>query len=214
MSIPVTDELLEEFLPTIRHWARHYAHRRQLVLDVEDLAVAGVLGLMDAAGRYDPRHGSQFKTYAEFRIRGEIVDEIRRQDWMGRTERRRQRQYRGEMAQLTQRLGRSPSTQELADVLPFTRGQVESLAKLEHAGPAEYVEGQWAAPDGPDLDLREEVGEMLAGLPPVEATILRMHYLADKPLAAIAAVVGLSVGRVSQLHHQALARLKKDASAA
>jgi RNA polymerase sigma factor for flagellar operon FliA len=208
MSTTVTDELLQEFLPTIRHWARHYAHRRHQVLDFDDLVVVGVLGLLDAARRFETAHGAQFKTYAEFRIRGEILDELRRQDWLGRADRRRQRRYRAENAHLTQELGHCPSTKELVKVLPFAPAQLEFLAELEAgAGPTAYVEGQCRAPVV-DLEVSNEVGHLLEGLPEVEAYILRRYYLDDAPLEIIAREVKLSVSRVSQLHHQALARLR------
>lgn len=208
MPTAVTSEMLQEFLPTIRHWARHYTHRRHQVLDFDDLVVVGVLGLMDAARLFKNSHGTQFKTYAEFRIRGEILDELRRQDWMGRVDRRRQRRYRTESAHLTQELGRGPTTRELAKVLPFAPEQLDHLAELEtSAGPTAYVEGQCTAP-AVDVVLSDEVRHLLKGLPPIEAHILRRYYLDDAPLATIAREVKLTVGRVSQLHHQALARLK------
>lgn len=208
----LTPEILQEFLPTVQYWARHYTNGKHQVLDFDDLVVVGLMGLIDAAKRYHPRHKTLFKTYAEFRIRGEILDELRRQDWMSRTERRKQKQYRQALSQLEQHLGRSPSDKEMAKVLPFEAPEIIRLKQYEQQDTLRpYNEGD-LSPEAPAVDqveVRDEVEALLEQLPPVMSLVLRRRYFEDAPLAEIAREVGLTEGRISQLHGEGLNRLRE-----
>jgi len=208
-------ETLAEFLPTVRYWARHYTHHANQVLDFDDLVVVGLIGLMDAVKRYQQEAQSHFKTYAEFRIRGEIVDELRRQDWMTRSERRKQKSYRSAEGQLEQKLGRDPTREELAKVLPFKSCDLDRMAqygKREVLCP--YLEGDYNSAEGLHdtvaevVTIHDEVRSLLEQLPPAMRTILEMRYYDEAPIHEIAQAVGLSQGRVSQLHAEAMELLR------
>ncbi len=214
---------MEEFLPMVRYWARHYSQhsRHHCILDYEDLQVVGMMGLLDAARRYNPKHNVLFKTYAEFRIRGEIVDELRRQDWMSRGERKKQKLYRQAQQVLQQNLGRQPTRTELARVLPFKSLELDRMHLYElHDVERCYQEG-----DGHQAELeqdqlcehiiaRDEVATLLKSLPPIHRLILQRRYFDEAPLAKISQEIGLTEGRISQLHSEALAMLRQNSQAA
>lgn len=212
----LTPQEIEEFLPTLRYWARHYAHRAHQILDFEDLLVVGMMGLMDAARRYNPKRDVLFKTYAEFRIRGEIIDELRRQDWLSRSERRKQKIYRKAHHALEQNLGRDPTRQEVAKVLPFKGVDLDRIRQYEdHDTLRAYSEGDLAdLSDGvaQQIEQKDEVRELLHKLPPLHRTVMERRYFEDAPLSAIAREIGLSEGRVSQLHGEAIEMLRLEVS--
>jgi RNA polymerase sigma factor for flagellar operon FliA len=211
----LSSQEIEEFVPTVRYWARHYAHRAHQILDVEDLYVVGMMGLMDAARRYNPQRDVLFKTYAEFRIRGEIIDELRRQDWLSRSERRKQKIYRKAHQTLEQNLGRDPTRQEVAKVLPFKSLDLDRIRQYEdHDTLRAYTEGESQdLSDGvADKVLqRDEVYELMTALPPLHRLVVERRYFADASIAVIAQEIGLSEGRVSQLHGEAIEMLRLEA---
>ena len=212
---------VEEFLPMVRFWARHYSHRRQHILDYEDLVVVGLMGLMDAARRYNPRRDVLFKTYAEFRVRGEIIDELRRHDWLSRSERRKQKTYLAAQHQLEQDLGRSPTRHELARVLPFKPRELDRMHQYStHELLHNYQESDVSAVEvardtvAESIIARDEIQELLKSLPEIHRRVMERRYFDDAPLSDIAQEIGLSEGRVSQLHGEAILMLRKSVSAA
>lgn len=217
-SAPRTNLIdLNEYLPTVKYWARHFSHRAHQVLDFEDLVVVGLMGLMDAAKKFNPRRDVQFKTYAEFRIRGEIIDELRRQDWMSRSERKKQKLFRRAQTELEQNLGRHPTRQEMARVLPFKPKELDRMQQYDaHESLRAYQEGDLS--EGTDTDTvahmvetLDEVHELMCALPPLHRLVLEKRYFEDASLAVIAHEVGLSEGRVSQLHTEAIELLRQEA---
>ncbi len=212
-------ELIEEFLPTVRYWARHYAHRAHQTLEFDDLVVAGLVGLMDAHTRFNPRHNTQFKTYAEFRIRGEIVDELRRQDWLTRGERQKQKIYRRMHDRLGQELGRDPTRGELARVLPFPSQDLDRVAQYEQKDNLRpYLEGDhgeegWREDAvAEDVETHDEAIALLSRLPPLLRTVMEQRYFEEAPLSVIAERLGLSEGRISQMHTEAVLFLRSEAA--
>ncbi len=211
----LSSQEIEEFVPTVRYWARHYAHRAHQILDFEDLFVVGMMGLMDAARRYNPQRDVLFKTYAEFRIRGEIIDELRRQDWLSRSERRKQKIYRKAHQTLEQNLGRDPTRQEVAKVLPFKSLDLDRIRQYEdHDTLRAYSEGESQdLSDGvaDKILQRDEVYELMTALPALHRLVVERRYFADASIAVIAQEIGLSEGRVSQLHGEAIEMLRLEA---
>lgn len=211
----LSSQEIEEFIPTVRYWARHYAHRAHQILDFEDLFVVGMMGLMDAARRYNPQRDVLFKTYAEFRIRGEIIDELRRQDWLSRSERRKQKIYRKAHQTLEQNLGRDPTRQEVAKVLPFKSLDLDRIRQYEdHDTLRAYSEGESQdLSDGvaDKILQRDEVYELMTALPALHRLVVERRYFADASIAVIAQEIGLSEGRVSQLHGEAIEMLRLEA---
>ncbi len=208
-------EIIKNFMPSIRYWARHYHYQYHQVLDFEDLVMVGVIGLIDAMNKYDSGKKNQFKTYAEFRIRGEIIDELRKQDWMTRSERRKQKRYQKEKSDLTDELGRAPSSIEMSNVLPFKAKDMIRLEQYE-AGETikQYVEGETlnatlANSEFENYSMKKTLLVVLDELPKTMRLIVTLKYFEDLNFHDISEVVKLSEGRICQLHAEALELLKK-----
>ncbi len=209
-------EIIKNFMPTIQYWARHYHYQYHQVLDYEDLVMVGVIGLIDALNKYQKDKKNQFKTYAEFRIRGEIIDELRKQDWMTRSERNKQKKYKSAKSDLTEELGRVPTSQELGNVLPFKGRDMIRLEQYEKGETIKpYVEGetvgQSSSENVSEFDtyaLRKTLSVMMDQIPHTQRTIVQLKYFEDMNFFEISKVVGLSEGRICQLHAEALELLK------
>lgn len=202
-------------MPTIRYWARHYHYQHHQVLDFEDLVMVGVIGLIDAMNKYDSHKKNQFKTYAEFRIRGEIIDELRKQDWMTRSERRKQKRYQKAKTNLTEELGRAPTSNEVGNVLQFKSKDMTRLEQYE-AGDTikQYVEGETlsatlATTEFETYALKKTLSVVLDELPKTMRLIVTLKYFEDLNFYDISQIVNLSEGRICQLHAEALEMLKK-----
>jgi RNA polymerase sigma factor FliA len=209
-------DIIKNFMPTIKYWARHYHYQYHRVLEFEDLVMVGVIGLIDALNKYNKHKKNQFKTYAEFRIRGEIIDELRKQDWMTRSERSKQKKYKSAKRHLHEELGRDPTEQEMMNVLHFKQKDVHRLEQYE-AGDTikQYIEGETLGHD--DLDdslmhaytLKKTLAVVLDELPKNMRIILILKYFEDLNFQDISKIVNLSEGRICQLHSEALLMVRE-----
>ncbi len=209
---------LEDYLPSVRYWARHYSQKSNQVVDFDDLIIVGMMGLMDAVKKFNPKRDVLFKTYAEFRIRGEIIDELRKQDWMSRSERRKQKLYRKTQEKLEQNLGRSPTCTELAKVLPFKPREIDRMRQYEAKDTLKtYQESDLPVDANKDVVAEEifsrhQLHDLLELLPELHRKVLELRYLDDAPLSFISKEIQLSEGRVSQLHTEAIEMLREHIS--
>lgn len=208
-------EIIKNFMPTIRYWAKHYHYQYHQVLDFEDLVMVGVIGLIDAMNKYKKDKQNQFKTYAEFRIRGEIIDELRKQDWMTRSERNKQKKYKRAKRDLTEELGRNPTQEEMTNVLPFKSRDMIRLEQYENGETIKpYVEGETVSGRGlensefDNYALKKTLAVIMDELPKTMRLILTLKYFEDLNFFEISKVVELSEGRICQLHAEALTMLK------
>jgi RNA polymerase sigma factor for flagellar operon FliA len=208
-------DIIKNFMPTIRYWAKHYHYQYHQVLDFEDLVMVGVIGLIDAMNKYKKDKQNQFKTYAEFRIRGEIIDELRKQDWMTRSERNKQKKYKKAKNNLTDELGRSPTSMEMSNVLPFKSKDMIRMEQYEGGETIkQYVEGETFASGNlansefENYALKKTLGVVLDELPRTMRLIVTLKYFEDLNFFEISKVVNLSEGRICQLHAEALEQLK------
>ena len=208
---------IEDYLPTIHYWARHYSHHTHQVLDFDDLVVVGLMGLMDAAQKFNDKKDVQFKTYAEFRIRGEIIDELRRQDWMSRSERKKQKIFRQNKHKLEQDLGREPTRVEMAKILPFKSIEMDRIQQYESNDTLRaYQEGDVNQNEplkdivAEEIENKDEVYELLCSLPDTHRIVIERRYFEESSLCEIAEEVHLSEGRVSQIHSEAIEMLRKE----
>jgi RNA polymerase sigma factor for flagellar operon FliA len=224
------DRLLE-FLPWARHFARSCASKLPSHLDRDDLQSAGVLGYLRAASRYDATRGASFRGYCALRIRGAVLDELRRWDWAPRSVHKNQRRITRITSCLAEQLEREPTRRELAaalgvdetDLAAFQTQalprQVISLDEMtENSHGEEGLALVERLPDphaaNPDAALlaaenRRTMLQCLGGLPKTQSTVIVLHYLQSVPLRDVAQILAVTPSRVSQLHHQALARLKQ-----
>jgi RNA polymerase sigma factor for flagellar operon FliA len=207
-------EIIKNFMPTIRYWAKHFHYQYHQVLDFEDLVMVGVIGLIDAMNKYKKDKKNQFKTYAEFRIRGEIIDELRKQDWMTRSERTKQKNYKRAKKNLTEELGRSPTSEEVSNVLHFKSKDMIRLEQYETGDTIKpYVEGETltqypASNEIENYTLKKTLSVVMDELPKTMRLILVLKYFEDLNFHEISSVVNLSEGRICQLHAEALELLK------
>ncbi len=194
--------------------------------DLDDMIGDGLLGLVEAARRYDPARNVAFRTFAEHRIRGAIGDGLRRLDPLPRQMRQRQRAAEHTVAALTARLGRSPHEEELARHMRLSPVDWRKIALLLwHAGSPVNGDRGCAPPPVPVEQLptgdgnpeqqtaRQELRQLLARaietLPERQQTVIRLLYGGDWRMREIAAVLGVGESRVSQLHTDALKRLRQ-----
>ncbi len=224
VSDDAADDLLAQGAPLVKRIAYHLLARLPASVQVDDLIQSGMLGLLDAARRYDPAQGAAFATFAEPRIRGAMLDEIRKGDWTPRSVHRKARQVSAAIQAVEAATGQEARDRDIAEQLGVTlaeyhetlgdlRGQ--KLLSLDETGPDdEPVAEHLPAPDGDPADFvqRSHLLAQLAGaidrLPERERLVLSLYYDEELHLKEIGAVLGVSESRVSQLHGQALARLR------
>jgi RNA polymerase sigma factor for flagellar operon FliA len=221
------DSLLTEHMPLVKRLAHHMKAKLPPSVEVDDLVQAGMIGLLDAINRYEETHGAQFETYAVMRIRGAMLDELRSSDWMPRSMRQDMRKIENAMATLQQRLGRPPSESEVAKSLKLSLSDYQEMLSEGGGHQLVYYE-DFRAEDGNDsfldryaqddeadplralldTDFRQAVIDAIDGLPPREKMLMGLYYEEELNLKEIGAVMGVSESRVSQLHTQAVARLR------
>ncbi len=226
--------MLLAHLPLVRSVVERMRTTLPSHLEADDLHSVGIVGLSLAVAKYDPAQESSFASYAAVRIRGAILDELRRMDWLSRGDRSKARQLTEAIGTLEQRLGRAPSTAEAAGALGLSAQDYAEL--LERVRPIVFVEldaGLSEEEDTPALhDLipddrgesaldrlqRKELVELLAGcikpLPVMQQKVLAMYYFEELRLAEIAVVFGVTESRICQIHTKAVASLRVTLSSA
>jgi RNA polymerase sigma factor for flagellar operon FliA len=213
-------------MPLVKRLAHQMKAKLPPSVEVDDLVQAGMMGLLDAINRYEENHGAQFETYAVLRIRGAMLDELRSSDWMPRSTRANMRKVEQAMAALQQQLGRPPSESEVAKSLKLSLGDYQELLGDSGGHQLVYYEDfhdddgndtfldRYAVDDDDplksllDTDFRQAVIDAIDALPPREKMLMGLYYEEELNLKEIGAVMGVSESRVSQLHTQAVARLR------
>lgn len=229
MDPKVKDEIVVEYAPLVRFIAQKIAARLPANIELDDLISCGVIGLMDAISKFDPTRDNKFKTYAEFRIRGAILDELRSQDWVPRSVREKSKQLEKAYAKLERELGRPANDDEMCaelecsleefhelvnksksvsllnidDSASFSRGDKKlMMGLLEHrrsSNPYAAVNYKRA---------QSIIREGIRSLPEKQRLVLSLYYFEDLNLKEIGQVLDVTESRVSQLHTQAIMKLK------
>ena len=221
------EEVLKNHMPLVRSVVDRMRASLPAHLDVDDLYSVGLLGLIQAQRRFDPTHGVTFAAYAAMRVRGAVLDELRRIDWMSRTLRVKAKKLTDVIATFEQNVGRPATEAEIASELGITSEEYSLL--LDEVRPLSYVELDALAgddedsslheviadenqPNARDLALKQEliklVVERLQMLPDMQRKILAMYYFENLRLAEIAKVFGVTESRICQIHTQAVLSLK------
>lgn len=217
--------LWQRYVPLVRHEALRLQVRLPASVELDDLLQAGGIGLLNAVDRYDALQGTAFTTYAVQRIRGAMLDELRSRDWVPRSVRRNAREVAQAMGQLEQELGRNatepsggtswhPCCGVSSDVARYQQQPTFSYDEWreEHGDSIELVteEHQQENPLHQLLegDLRQRVMDAIESLPEREQLVLTLYYQEELNLKEIGAVLEVGESRVSQLHSQAIKRLR------
>ena len=219
-------DLLTEHMPLVKRLAHHMKAKLPPSVEVDDLIQAGMIGLLDAITRYEETHGAQFETYAVLRIRGAMLDELRNADWLPRSMRQNMRKIEAAMSALQQKLGHSPTESEVAKSLKLSLSEYQDMLSDGGGHQLLYYEDfhdsegndsfldRYAINDADPLrslmdgDFRQAVIDAIDALPPREKILMGLYYEEELNLREIGAVMGVSESRVSQLHTQAVARLR------
>lgn len=213
------DALVREHLPLVRRVAQRLKARLPDTIELDDLLQVGLMGLLRARESYDASQGASFATYAGIRIKGAMLDEIRAHDWLPRSVQSRFRRVAEAIERAEARLGRRAQDREIADELGLSLDDYQRLAG-ELAGArmipiedsAEAAQAEAGAPNPCEqvgaAGSRAALAEAVDRLPERERLMMSLYYTEDLNLREIGAVLGVSESRVSQLHGQALARLR------
>lgn len=223
------EELIREYSPLIKFIAQKIAVRLPPNIELDDLMSAGSIGLMDAIDKWDPTRDNKFKTYAEFRIRGAMLDELRSQDWVPRSVRDKSKALDRTVAALENEIGRAPTEEEVSTRLnmPLEEfhdlvNQVRPVSLLsiddqptfsdsDKKSIANLLEGAKSNNPFNQLNLKvvkDVVAKAIEELPERQRLVLSLYYFEDLNLKEIGQVLQVTESRVSQLHAQAVIRLR------
>lgn len=221
------ERLILEHLPQVRLIARRIHERLPATVSLEDLVSTGVIGLISAIDNFDPKQNVKLKTYAEYKIRGAILDSLRGLDWAPRDKRKKAKQIEAAIAAAEQRLRRAASEEEIAAELELGVDEYrEWLAGIQGLSLCSFEYGP-GGEDGQNLldmvsaseehspsrllessELESLLAEAIERMPRVERTVLSLYYQEELTLREIAEVMNLHLSRISQLKSQAVLRLR------
>lgn len=220
------DQRIMQYAPLVKRIAYHLLAKLPASVQAEDLIQNGMLGLIDAFGRFEEGLGAQFETYAVQRIRGAMLDGLRENDWLPRSLRRDMRRIETAVSQLEQRYGRQPTEGELAKALDLALGDYQKMLQdargyqlihLEDFGgddDDDYLDRHLPSSEADplaallDKNMRDVLIRAIEDLPEREKTVMGLYYEEELNLREIGEILGVSESRICQLHSQAIARLR------
>ena len=224
------EEVIKRYSPMIKYVANRIAMRLPPHIEVDDLISVGVLGLMDAISKYDSSRGAKFKTYAEFRVRGAILDELRAMDWVPRSIRQKASSVDKVVQTLQAKLSRSPEDEEVAEEMGISLDQfhdtlnetksipvfsLEDLGIAKESGEQQSLLDCLAGKADADpqtqirlIELKEIIAKAIDALPEKERLMVSLYYYEELTMKEIGAVLEITESRVSQIHSKAVFRLR------
>jgi RNA polymerase sigma factor FliA len=221
------EKLMVEHLPIVRFIARRIHERLPQHVPIDDLYSAGVVGLLDAFGKFDPSKQVHFRSYAQFRIRGAILDSLRTLDWSPRELRRKGRAVEQAIQTLTAQYGRAPNDHEIAEHLHLELAAYQQLLgelkgleigtlhaeRSEDSGEEELVYLPNRPEDDPlfrylHAEMRERLAEAIGDLPERERLVMTLYYYEEMTMKEIGLILGVVESRISQIHASAVLRLR------
>src|SRR5438105_9790681 len=227
MTSAERETLINETLPLIKHIAHRVATRLPSNVEMRDLINAGVIGLLDAIDKFEPERNVKFKTYAEVRIRGAILDSLRDLDWAPRSLRKKSKDLERMYTDLSQKLGRPATDEEISEAMGgniedfhalvnqlhgLTIGSFENLSDSEDSD--NYI--NYYPDDGTNdpytkfeaNELTTLLSDAIEELPEKERLVLSLYYYEEFTMKEIGSLLGVNESRVSQLHTKAMMRLR------
>lgn len=215
------DALVKEHMPLVRKLAWHFMGRVGQFAEVDDLLQAGYLGLIDASRRYEPQEGVSFSAYAAIRVRGAIVDLLRRNSNLCRSTISMQQKVRLAERELSQKLQRDPTPEELAEELDLTleefqswearfqANKTQSLDEVYSDHSALFEDNSVSPEDATQhQQVRAIMRQAVSELPEREALVLQLYYVEEMNIYEVAAIMGVTTGRVSQIKKAAIGRMR------
>jgi RNA polymerase sigma factor for flagellar operon FliA len=219
-----SDALVTEHAPLVKRIVYHMMGRLPATVSVDDLIQAGLIGLLEASRNYDPSQGASFETYAGIRIRGAVLDEVRKNDWAPRSVYKKARTISEAVRKIENREGRDARDLEVAEELGVSIDEYNQMlqdASGQRLTSFDEVTGQDEAMidtvagnasepfDGVQTsDFRKALAASIAGLPERERLVMALYYDEELNLREIGEVLGVTESRVSQIHSQAILRLR------
>jgi len=222
------EELIRSFLPLVKRVVHRLAGRLPAEVDIKEMLNSGIIGLVDALEKYDPRHETNFSTYAQFRIRGAILDSFRSQDWAPRSLRHKAHKLESAYHKLEQELGRPAEDHEVAKELGLEIAQLQKMLSEVSGvvmlsfeelgfghGEERFQAEEWlpSASQDPLNDLLEServeiIARALDRLPEKERLVITLYFYEELNLKEIGEIIGVTESRASQIRSRALLRLR------
>lgn len=217
-------ELMLKHAPLVKRIAHHVMGRMPASVQIDDLIQAGIVGLLEATKNFDASKGASFETFAGIRIRGAMIDEVRRGDWVPRSVHRNARRISEAISAIENQTGREAQDKDVADALEVDIEQYYSMLQDSSSSRLFSFEELTSNEDGvndflPSADdspqdqvlhdsLRDAIAQEIGNLPEREAQVLALYYDEELNLKEIGLILGVSESRVSQIHSQATLRLR------
>ena len=220
----LADQLVEKYTPLVKKIAYHLSARLPADIHIDDIIQSGLIGLLDASKHYDPKQGAQFETYATIRIRGAILDEVRRSDWVPKSVHKKARDLSAAIQEIERKTGRDARDIEVAQEMGITIDEYYSILKdssscrmlsfddldtddTQSLGMFEDKHSNVVS-QVLDDEFQQRLSQAIAGLPERERMVMSLYYDTEMNLKEVGMLVGISESRVSQLLTQAQLRLQ------
>lgn len=221
------DEIVKNFLPKIKAWVIRFSGRLPANVDIDDLYSAACMGLVESLQKFDKGRNVDFYTYAERRIKGSILDALRQMDFLPRNVRTKLKNFEVKYNELTGKLGRKPSPEELSEYSNLSldevfnslylieTGQLASLdSSLDEGGDLTLIDTIKSYVDGPEETVTNEqlitrLGSIIDELAEKEKLVITLYYFEELTMKEIGEVLGISESRVSQIHSETVKKLRK-----
>ena len=221
------DQLITEYLPYVKRIVHRIAVHLPSTVDIDDLMNVGVIGLIQAVDRYDPGRDNKFMTYAVFRIKGAVLSELRSRDFLSRSNRRKIRDLENACLKLEQKLGREVDDDEVAQALGIDVEQVYRTKQMSSISFISFEELGFSSRDEKEKllsylvdndddaltltrlkELKDAVARTIEQLPEKEKLVISLYYLEELTMKETGKVLDITESRVSQIHSQAILRLR------
>lgn len=222
------EELIKSYLPLVKKVVHRLSGRLPKDVDIKEMLNSGIIGLVDALERFDPKHETNFSTYAQFRIRGAIIDSFRSQDWLPRSLRHKAHRLEHAYQRIEQRVGRPATDEEVAkeleistDELQKMLGEVGSIVMLSFEelgfghGEERFQADEWMASKSADplskllgSEKVSVIARALDRLPEKERLVISLYFYEELNLKEIGDILGVTESRASQIRSRALFKLK------